>query len=441
MKNKIKILLIVLCALIVLAAVGLAVVMSSRNSGDTEPQSGGFEMHKESPFGYVPVIPTTKNVQLGKNYVYFAGTDNGIFKYDITTGTVSNYCTDPLCKHYGTDSTCRIANYFNGNFFRASSNLLIYNAVLQNEELGRVTPHLYCFNSVSMQNTLLDDNASTSNYYSVSNRYAYFINVTVENEKNYFNFKQVDISTGEIKIFGEAKEGTPEYTLIGAVGGKLFAADAESTATYVCSEDDPGNFAPFWGKVISYIYAGENDLFFKSRDPDDNTPKDQAKYYYYHTDYEGNIISKHELTGGMKWGSIVGGQNLYYIPSDEIEITLPDGKTKKTHPREVYKLDTETGEQTVAFRFDGDYYGLSLGFGGNDLIVYDNKIYTSNITGNIYSENEAGEITVQKLVLNKGLVIIDMLNGNIDYVTANYDRSESGGSEVSWNTEVFKMNK
>ena len=441
MKNKIKVLLIVLCAMIALTAVGFALVMSSGNFRDTETPRDSIEMNMESPFGYVPVIPTSKNVQMGKNYVYFAGTDKGIFKYDITTGTVSNYCTDPLCKHYGADSTCRIANYLSGNFFRASSNLLLYNAVLQNEELGRVTPHLYCFDSVRMQNTLLDDNASTSNYYSVSNRYAYFTNVTVQNGKTCFNFKQVDLSTGEIKIFGEAKEDAPEYTLIGAVGGKLFAADAESTATYVCSEDDPGNFTPFWDKVISYIYAGENNLFFKSRDPEDDTPKDKAKYYYYHTDYDGNVISKHELTGGMKWGSIFDGRNLYYIPSDEIEITLPDGKTKKTHPREVYKLDIKTGEQTVAFKFDGDYYGLSIGFGSNDLIVYDNKIYTSDITGNIYSENEAGEITAQKLVLNKGLVIIDMLSGNIEYVTANYDRTESDGFELLSNTKKIEMNK
>ena len=105
MKNKIKVLLIVLCAMIALTAVGFALVMSSGNFGDTETPRDSIEMNMESPFGYVPEIPTSKNVQMGKNYVYFAGTDKGIFKYDITTGTVSNYCTDPLCKHYGADST------------------------------------------------------------------------------------------------------------------------------------------------------------------------------------------------------------------------------------------------------------------------------------------------------------------------------------------------
>lgn len=439
-KRKITTILLIVAVSLFIAATTLGLLKKgSPQNGDSTQYE--FIIADESPLGYISVIPTTKNLQLGKDYVYFSGSDKGIFKYDITCGIVSDYCTDSLCKHYGTNSTCRIANYLNGNFFRAYSNLLVYNTVLKNDDLGGVTLHLFSFDSAHMQNTLLDDNASTSNYYSVSNRYAYFTNVTTQNGKTYYNFKQVELSTGEIRIFGEAKEGAPEYTLIGAIGGKLFAADAESKATYVCSEDDPGEFTPFWGKVISYIYAGENDLFFKSRDPEDDTPKDKAKYYYYHTDYDGNVISKHELTGGMKWGSIVDGQNLYYIPSDEIEIILPDGSSKKTHPREMYKLDTQTGEQTVAFKFDGDYGGLSLGFGGNDLIVYDNKIYTSNITGSIYSTNESGEITAKKLTLNKGLVIIDMQNGDIDYVTANYAMADSGVYQLSWSVEKIKMNK
>lgn len=87
----------------------------------------------------------------------------------------------------------------------------------------------------------------------------------------------------------------------------------------------------------------------------------------------------------MKWGSIIDGKNLYYIPSDEVEITLPDGTVTTTHPRLIYNLDTETGEETVAFNFDGDYVALSVGFMSNDLIVYDNKIFTAelrNFSGN-----------------------------------------------------------
>ena len=105
----------------------------------------------------------------------------------------------------------------------------------------------------------------------------------------------------------------------------MYAADADSGATYVCSEEKPGNFTLFWGRVISYIYAGSDDIFFKSRDPEDNTPKDMADYYYYRTDYNGNIISKYKLNGGMKWGSILNGRDLYYIPSSEESVTLPDG--------------------------------------------------------------------------------------------------------------------
>lgn len=143
----------------------------------------------------------------------------------------------------------------------------------------------------------------------------------------------------------------------------------------------------------------------------------------------------------MKWGSIIDGKNLYYIPSDEVEITLPDGTVTTTHPRLIYNLDTETGEETVAFNFDGDYVALSVGFMSNDLIVYDNKIFTAELTGTVFSKAEDGTVTSKKLSLKDGIVIIDMVTNDITYVTANYIQTETGDIELSWNSDIIHMNK
>ena len=91
----------------------------------------------------------------------------------------------------------------------------------------------------------------------------------------------------------------------------------------------------------------------------------------------------------MKWGSILDGRNLYYIPSVEEDITLPDGSIQRMHPRAIYKLDTVTGDETIAFNFTGDYAALSIGFSFNDLIVYNNKIFTSELTGKVFSQDAA----------------------------------------------------
>ena len=388
---------------------------------------------------YLPVLATTKNIQANSNYIYFAGTKSGIFKYDIITDQVSNYCTDPLCNHHSQNASCRIDNCQRGMFFRANNNILLYNAAIVNDKYGKITPHLYRFDSGTISNVLLDSNASSSNYYTSSDEYVYFTNTVIKNDKTYFNFKQINLTTGNIKIFGEEQEGSPAYTLIGAVNGKLYAADTNSSATYVCNESDPGNFTLFWERVISYIYAGNKDLFFKSRDPHDNTPKDKANYYYYHTDYNGNIISKHKLNGGMKWGSILDGRNLYYIPSVEEDITLPDGSIQRMHSRAIYKLDTVTGDETIAFNFTGDYAALSIGFSFNDLIVYNNKIFTSELTGKVFSQDAAGNAQSETLSLKNGLVIIDMITADITYITADYVKNAVGDTELSLKHDSIHM--
>lgn len=437
MKNK-KLLLIICAAVILIIVITVVAIIMQDNDG------GEIYRSIDSPTAYTPVISSTKNIQLGKNYVYFAGSQNGIFKYDLQTGEVYEYCTDPMCDHSGSNSTCRIANFWNSLFFKAFPDILIYSAPLDSGIASgngsRLTNHLFCFDSDAMTNTLLDNNASITNMYCMSNRYAYFTNVVAKDGKNYFNHKQVDIKTGEIRIFGEETEGAAPYNLVGAINGNLFATNAEMTATYICSEDTPGEFRKFWDKAISYLWAGENDLFFKSRAPEDDTPKEEAKYYFYHTDLDGNVIAKCELVGGMRWCSIYDGRYLYYIPDEDVYVTNLDGGSIKIHSRELYRLDMETGKREIAFSFDGDYATMSLKFSfGNDMIVYGNKIYTAHIgEATSMRDPQTGELIYGGKSINctDGIAIIDMSNGDITYVTANYSRR---GGEMTSNVEHIPM--
>ncbi len=435
MKNKKQLLIICAAVIFIIIVIIVAAIMMRGDDG------GEINNSIDSPTAYTPVISSTKNIQLGKNFVYFAGTQNGIFKYDLKTGEVYEYCTDPLCDHSGNSATCRIANFWNGLFFKAFPDILIYSAPLDSGNESRLTNHLFCFDSDAMTNTLLDSNASTTNMVCISDRYAYFSNVIPKDGKNYFNHKQVDIKTGEIRIFGEETEGAAPYNLIGAINGFLYVTDAERTETYICSEDTPGEFRKFWDKPISYLWAGENDLFFRSRAPEDDTPKEEAKYYFYHTDMDGNVIAKRELVGGMKWGSIYDGRYLYYIPSEDIIVEDKlDGDVFKIHSRELYRIDMETGIRTVAFTFDGDYATMAIKLGlGNDMFVYDNKIFTAYIAeATSMKDPKTDEIIYGGKGINctDGIAIIDMSNGDITYVTANYSRR---GGEMTSNVEHIPM--
>lgn len=443
MTQQKKRIMIGICISLAVAAIVFAVLWTAahRNDHATGDRVDSGTVPPRIERTYIPVLSTAKNIQADSNSIYFAGAKNGIFKYDISTDQVSDYCTDPLCNHHSQNTSCRIDNYQRGMFFRANNETLLYNAAIVNDKYGKITPHLYRFDPAAMSNMLLDSSASFSNHYTASDEYVYFTNTVVKKDKTYFNFKQISLTTGNIKIFGEEREGAPAYTLIGAVNGKLYAADADSGATYVCNESDPGSFTLFWERVISYVYAGNNDLFFKSRDPHDDTPKDKADYYYYHTDCNGNIISKHKLNGGMKWGSIFDGRNLYYIPSVEEDITLPDGSIQKMHPRVIYKLDTVTGNETVAFSFTGDYAALSIGFGFNDLIVYNNKIFTAELTGKVFSDDAAGNTKSETLSLKNGIVIIDMTTADITYITASHVKNAVGDTELSLKRETIHMDR
>ncbi len=213
---------------------------------------------------------------------------------------------------------------------------------------------------------------------------------------------------------------------------KLYATDPEETVTYVSDEEAPGEFKKIWDRRIAFIFTDGNELFFKSKDPDN---MDSDTYYFYRTDFEGNVKSKHELNGGMYWGGLHDGRNLYYVPQEKISIVLPDGSEQETHPRYMYKLDIETGEQTVAFEFSGDYSLMYLGQSGNDLMVYDNKIYTYDLCGYVPKDDGEG---YDMLNLKRGLVIIDMDNGDITYITAELDRTDPRHPTIT-NVEIIPM--
>ena len=434
-KKTIKIAILIVLSLICILCFN-ACKNNVDSSGDNSTATINDGLANESPFGFVRLQGAYKNIQFGKDYVYFNGTECGVFKYDYKTGDVSNICTDPLCKHFGTGASCRIANVRKSalGFFRVFSDTMIYNAQLQNRDLGKKTLHMFAYNMEHMTNTLLEDDAGTTNQYCISEQYVYFTNVTVKEEKSYYNFKQVNLFTGENIIFGEESLGKTEYKLIGAYNGKLFATNPEETVTYVCSEENPGEFQKIWDRRMSFIFTDGTELYFASKDVN-NMQSDT--YYFYNTDLKGNVISKHELKGGMSFGSILDGRNLYYVPKETVIITIPDGTEKETHQRYIYKLDTETGETSVAFEFNGDYSMLWFLNTANDFMVYDNKIYTYKLGGVVCPEGGVEGVDFDYFLLEDGVVIIDIETGDINYVTANYDANE--GFQFAWNIETISM--
>lgn len=405
----------------------------------SSPNNEEINMIEETPFGYTPVLAATRLIQMGKGCIYFSGKEFGIFKYDIETGEISEICTDPLCAHAGKDDTCCIGRYTQMMYFRAFSNVLIYNAFLGNE--GKVTNHLLAYSPSEMKNVILDTNAASNNLYVMSDKYAYYTNLTVKDGVDYFNYKQVSLSDGSVKIFGEETEGDRPYILVGAYGGYIYAHNKEQTATYICSEDDPGNFKLFWEKPISYIWAGEDDLFFRSHDPEN----DDGKRYFYHTDREGNVLEKHEIVGDMRWCSFYDGRYLYYIPADtDTFVNIDEDETvTEIHWREIYCLDMRTGEREVAFTFNGDYETMALQLSlGNDMIVHDGKIYTYRITEQKgYMDKEADKWISKEGAVSfaDGICIIDMKTGDVTHITANYKRLGINMNEFVCETKTVSM--
>lgn len=225
------------------------------------------------------------------------------------------------------------------------------------------------------------------------------------------------------------------------MNGKLYFTDSEYSVTYVCNEKDPKKgYSEFWGACISNIWMGENDMIFRSRDPEN---KQDGVYYIYRTDFSGNVLSKAKIEGDMKWGSVCDGKHLYYIPREEITLSLSDGSPSVNqdgsavmgNARELYCLDIDTGERSVAFTFDGDYSGLSLWHTeiGKSFYVSDGKIIVSHLSGTVLKKGDNGENKTEGLTLKNGIIIIDMENGDINYI------GSSGGSGRNPSMEMIEI--
>lgn len=435
-KKTLWLLILIMVILLISTVIIVCLINSEGSAGGDENTVGGDKANLEfiSSNGYVRIRGSIVNMQFGKDYIYFNGENRGVVKYDLSTGEVTDICTDPLCQHIGSDSSCLLATRTGGSaFFRVFSNSIVYNALQYNPKFGKSTLQLYHYDFSSMENKLLNDNASSFSLYCISENYIYFQNVVTKDDTKYYNHRQVNIATGESRVFGKESAIRTEYVLIGAYGGKLYATDADYTATYICNEEEPGEFVKIWDYQMAFIFTNGEDIFFKSKDPD---APDSDNYYFYHTDYDGNVISKYELNGGMHWGDMHDGRYLYYVPQEKIIVTLPNGGTEEMHSRELYKLDTETGEQTVIFRFDGDYSALQLGNKANDLIVHDNKIYTFELYGKIATDE--GKDPKYLNMRKGGLIIIDIETGDINRVTADYVNT-SNGMALEWKSEIIPM--
>lgn len=382
-----------------------------------------------------------RDIQFANGFIYFAGSHAGLFKYDPTTDTVSEICSDPLCSHMGAkDASCNFGKR-KGLGFRAFSNVVIYHALARVEGEDMAKNRLFSYDPIKMKNIMIDKNPSTASTSRIGNRYYYSENITVKEENgekvNYTNLRQLDLFTGEEIVFGNAIKGNaPEYRIIGAIDGNIYANNTQTGGVYICPESEPGNFRKLRDSSMGYVFVSENDIFFKSADPE------SGKEYYYHTDMDGNELAKHELVGGMQWGSIYDGRYLYYIPSEEVEFQCGDGSVQPIHSREIYRLDMETGEQTVAFTFSGQYETMGLVKGVSIFIVHDNKLYTNQIGEYNFSRKvkDPSEATIygEGITLKDGMIIIDFETGDITRVTADY-KLVTGGNEFIHESALIEM--
>lgn len=441
-KSGVKIIFFAFILALVILAVLLCVVhfgsSPADDTGDHRGDTSGESFVQDTP-GYFRITNTFKKFQVGERYIYFPGETFGLFKYDRESGEISEICTDPLCKHGGAGASCYMANVRSAfPLFRVYGDNVVYSAVLNNSDgkgESNLTVHLLCYNPKKMTNYVIEDNVIGSNRVSLSNRYLYRDNITVEGNKSYYNYSQIDLVTGEKTEFGNKTLAKQEYVILGASDGRVFATNADETETYICKEDSPGEYTDFWNRRISFIFTNGEDLFFQSKD---HTDLKSNTYYYYHTDLDGNVIARYKLDDGISWGGVFDGKSLYYIPREEIEVEFPDGSKYEIHSRELYKIDFETGEQTVAFRFDGDWSYFRLVSTNNHIAVYDNKIYTGDVRGTVYSKDANGELIQEGYSFSNGLSIIDMETGDLTYITADYSASMDGRRFVT-ETKVIPM--
>ncbi|MBQ2716428.1 MAG: hypothetical protein IJF21_06470, partial [Clostridia bacterium] len=132
----------------------LPLLISCEDGGnDTLGSSLGFdkdddesELNVRVQVECTPIIG--RDIQFANGFIYFAGSHAGLFKYDPTTDTVSEICSDPLCSHMGTkDASCNFGKRKSLGF-RVFSNVVIYHAFARVEGEDMAKNRLFSYDPI-----------------------------------------------------------------------------------------------------------------------------------------------------------------------------------------------------------------------------------------------------------------------------------------------------
>ena len=386
-----------------------------------------------SDLTYKELIYNNKQIRRDGNTFYFSGDHFSVFKYDSESGEIQDVCTDPLCSHYGKDSSCRIGQINTGScFFAVNGNNFVYTVPLSaslDDSIMQLV--LFRYDVSEMTNLRLDHkNGIDDRRYTISSNYCYYVTTYQSNKTGEYSFgmRQCNLETGKTVDFGEKTESVPRP--LGAIGGKVFWKDAASSKTYVCNEDKTGSAHVFWDYPISFPWGNSNDIFFRSTDPDD--PEDSLIFYIFHTDLNGKVISRFDAEDIKCMCVSDDGKYIYYISRTETPAVTGNGTPVKNndgsdflvHGRKLFRIDTETGETDCVFVFDGIFSALNIGVGDGSWFWFDGKkIYTNSLAG--YIEEKPGD-EPQRIGFSSGLIIIDTETGKVVRCSADFDRSTAG---------------
>ena len=150
---------------------------------------------------YKELIYNNKQIRRDGNTFYFSGDHFSVFKYDSESGEIQDVCTDPLCRHFGKDGSCRIGQTMAaGCFFAVSGNSILYTVPLSSS-LNDSTSYivLFRYNTAEMTNLELDRKESgDDNRYAVSSNYCYYVASYYNEETETFSFgmRQCNLETG-----------------------------------------------------------------------------------------------------------------------------------------------------------------------------------------------------------------------------------------------------
>ena len=382
---------------------------------------------------YKELVYNRKAIRRDGNSFFFFGDIFSVFKYDTESGEINDVCTDPLCRHFGKDGSCRIGQTMAAScFFAVSGNSILYTVPLSsslNDSTSSIV--LFRYNTAEMTNLELDrKEGGDDNRYAVSSNYCYYVASYYNKETETFSFgmRQCNLETGKTVDFGEKTESVPGP--LGAIGGKVFWKEAGTSKTYVCNEQKTSSVRVFWETPISFPWGNCNDIYFRARDPED--PQELQKYYIFHTTLDGKVISRFDAEDIKCMCVSDDGKYIYYISRTETPAVTGNGTPVKNndgsdflvHGRKLFRIDTETGGTDCVFVFDGIFSALNIGVGDGSWFWFDGKkIYTNSLAG--YIEEKPGD-EPQRIGFSSGLIIIDTETGKVVRCSADFDRSTAG---------------